>query len=241
MSHINLNEIDLSKLRIAKVGRAVKLIYGESKEPLQLVTGKLYSPFGVRMNENKYSNWNTYNIDCSLNQSNSEISVAYKTSLEVLDQRIIELLANSNQLFENDKNKPHDDLFDDIQNYYSPILRENKTYPKIMKIALPRDTKGNFECVLFDENKEKVQIDDNNIQQILCKGKIFKSIIECKNVWYYNSASGPKFGTTWNLKQLRFTQNDPSTNAGSSSELVKPYNSNYNYNKIYETNMLLDD
>lgn len=235
MSHINLNEIDLSKLRIAKVGRTVKLIYGESKEPLQLVTGKLYSPFGVRVNENKYGNFSNCNIDCSLNQSNSEVSVAYRTSLEALDQRVIELLGESDNLFENDKNKPHQDLFNDIQSYYSPILRENKTYPKLMKIALPRDTKGNFECVIFDENKEKVQLDDNNVEQVLCKGKIFKSIIECKNVWYYNSPAGPKFGTTWNLKQMRFTQNDPSSNQSSSGERVKPDN------KMYETNMLLDD
>lgn len=224
MSHINLNEIDPSKLRIAKVGRTIKLIYGDDKEPLQLVTGKLYSPFGVRVNPSNYSNFNTCNIDCSLNQSNSEVSVAYRTSLEALDKRIIELLGQSENLFD----KAPQEVFDDIQNNYSPILRENKTYPKLMKIALPRDTKGNFEFVIFDENKEKIQVDDNNISQVLCKGKIFKSIIECNKVWYYNG----RFGTTWNLKQMRLTQNDQNIET---SERVKPDNS------IYQNSMLLDD
>ena len=224
MSHINLNELNLEQLRIGKSGRAIKLFY--DKEPLQLVTGKLYSPFGVRVNPSNYSSWNTCSIDCSLNQSNSESSVAYKTALENLDKRIIELLSESQHLFD----KAPEELFSDISSVYSPILRENKTYPKLMKIALPRDTKGNFECVIFDETKEKIQLDDNNISQVLCKGKIFKSIIECNKVWYYNG----RFGTTWNLKQMRFTQNDPSS-SGDLIERTKPDN------KIYETNMLLDD
>jgi len=217
MSHINLNELDLTKLRLAKSGKMVKLVY--DKEPLEIVTGKLYTPFGVKVNPSSYSQWNTCNIDCSLNQSNSEISVAYRNSLEALDARITELLQEQGETLFN-LNGQFD--FDDINSFYSPVLRENKTYPKLMKISLPRDSKGNFEFVIFNENKEKVQVTDNNITNVLCKGKIFKSIIECNKVWYYNG----RFGTTWHLKQLRFVENENATPK--------------TYNKIYETNMLLD-
>ena len=220
MSHINLNELDISKLRIGKSGKTVKIFYG--KDILQIVTGKMYSPFGVRVNPSNYSNWTTCNIDCSLNQSDSELSIAYKTTLENLDKRIKELISESANLF--DKASP--ELFNDIDSFYSPVLRENKTYPKLIKISLPRDSKGNFEFVIFDENKEKVQLNDNNITEVLCKGKIFKSILECTKIWYYNG----RFGTTWNLKQMRFTQNDETKSTPISMD-----------NKIYQTNMLLDD
>ena len=114
---------------------------------------------------------------------------------------------------------------DDMESMYSPILRPNKTYPKLMKIALPRDTKGNFEFVVFNENKEKVSITDSNIEEVLCKGKIFKGIVECGKVWYYNG----RFGTTWNLKQMKFVEQNTSD--------IKDIQKSESYQSI----MILDD
>lgn len=196
MSHVNLSDIDLSQLKLAKSGRMIKIMY--NKEPLQLVTGKMYTPFGVKVNTNNYSNFTNCHLDCSLNQSNSEVSVKYRESLEALDKRIIELIQESLHLFTTDM----DYSPEDIPNIYSPILRENKTFPKLMKITLPRDTKGNFDYVIFDESKEKITITDSNIEEVLCKGKIFKGIIECGKIWYFKG----RFGTTWNLKQLKFVE-----------------------------------
>jgi hypothetical protein len=198
MSHVNLADIDLSQLKLAKSGRMIKVIY--NKEPLQLVTGKMYTPFGVKINTNNYSNFTTCHLDCSLNQSKSEVSVKYKESLEALDKRIIELIQESLHLFNTDTEYQ----VEDIPNIYSPILRENKTFPKLMKITLPRDSKGNFDYVIFNENKEKVNITgDDILTEVLCKGKIFKGIIECGKIWYFKG----RFGTTWNLKQLKFVEN----------------------------------
>ena len=224
MSHINLFDLDLTKLRIAKSGRAIKLLY--NKEPLQIVTGKLYTPFGVKVNTNSYSSFTTCHIDCSLNQSNSEASVAYRNALEALDVKIIELLQESIHLF-NTGNASYQ--ADDIPSIYSPILRENKTFPKLIKIGLPRDARGNFECVLFNENKEKIFIDDSNVEQILCKGKIFKGIIECSKFWYYNG----RFGTTWSLKQLKFVENKE-------RDVDVDESTDQNKAEIYQSMMLLD-
>ena len=215
MSHINLFDLDLTKLKVAKSGRLVKLMY--EKEPLQLVTGKMYAPFGVKVNQNSYSPFTTCHLDCSLNQSASEVSVKYRQALE----DSIHLFNTGNLAFTED----------DIPNIYSPMLRENKTYPKLMKITLPRDSKGNFECVIFDESKEKVALNDNTIEDVLCKGKIFKGIIECGKIWYYNG----RFGTTWNLKQLKFIENNVVDN--------QPNQTNQSAQKaeIYQNIMLLDD
>lgn len=220
MSCVNLNSLDLSQLKIAKAGKFVKLIY--NKEPLQLVTGKMYTPFGVKVNPNNYSAFNTCHLDCSLNQSSSDISIAYRNSIEELDRRILELISENVDLF----NTGNTDINFD-ENIYSPVLRENKTYPKLMKISLPRDNKGNFDFVIFKSESEKVPLNDTNILDVLCKGKIFKGIIECGKVWYYNG----RFGTTWNLKQMRFVEND--IQQQSPEQKVD--------DTIYQNNMLLDD
>jgi hypothetical protein len=222
MSHVNLSDIDLSQLKVAKSGRMIKIMY--NKEPLQLVTGKMYTPFGVKVNTNNYSNFTNCHLDCSLNQGNSETSVKYRESLEALDKRIIELIQESLHLFNTDTNYQPDD----IPNIYGPILRENKTYPKLMKITLARDTKGNFDYVIFNENKEKVTITDNNIEEVLCKGKIFKGIIECGKIWYFKG----RFGTTWNLKQLKFVENNI---------VNRPQNSTSESASTAQVYMMLDD
>lgn len=218
MSHINLFDLNLSLLKIAKCGRMVKLVY--NKEPLQLVTEKMYTPFGVKVNTNNYSSFTNCHLDSSLNQSSSEVSVKYGKALESLDARIIELLKESEHLFTNTES-----TIEDIETIYSPILRPNKTYPKLMKISLPRDTKGNFEFVVFNELRQKVQITDSNIEEILCKGTVFKGIIESGKVWYYNG----RFGTTWNLKQMKFSEQTTAVNTHSEN----PEN--------YQSIMIIDD
>lgn len=101
-------------------------------------------------------------IDCSLNQSKSETSVKYRESLEELDRQVIKLIQDNLGQFNTGSMTFEPE---DIPNIYSPILRENKSYPKLMKLNLPRDSKGNFECVIFDENKNKSSIDENNLQR----------------------------------------------------------------------------
>ena len=139
--------------------------------------------------------------------------------MEALDNRIIELIQEYEQLFNTDNDNIN---FNDIKSIYCPILKENKTYPKLMKISLPRDTKGNFDFVVFDETKNKITVDDSTIEQVLCKGKIYKGIIECSKIWYYKG----KFGTTWNFKQLKFVENN-----------VQPHSKQ----EIYQKNMLIDE
>ena len=222
-SHINILDIDLSKLDLGKSGRNIKLLY--NRQPLQLVTSKMYTPFGVKVYNNDYSSFTNCHLDCSLNQGQDEILLA----LAALDNRIIELIKSKSNLFKDAINIEFDD---DVSTYYSPFLRPNKNYPKLMKISLPRDKNGNFDFVLFSENKDKVPVDDKNIEDIFCKGTSFKGIIECSKLWYYKG----KFGSTWNLVQLRFSPKGINVDDDAeeqSSESIKMAN--------YTTNMMLDD
>jgi hypothetical protein len=192
---LDIDNIDITKFKLGKSGRAIKLLY--DKEPVKLCTSSLISPFGVKSVNKDWSAFTEYYIDCSLNQSSSEksSSMVFKNAIDVLDNVIQDLVKDNLSLFNTKNENARDDFV------YNKILRENGNYPKLMKLQIVRDKNGNFESFIFNENKEKIKIDEENIEQILVKRKIFKCIIECAKVWYYNG----KVGTIWNIYQLKFS------------------------------------
>lgn len=188
MSLININDIDWNAFSLGKSGRTIKLLY--NKTPFQFCTSLLYSPFGIKSTSKDWSKYDEYYIDCSLNQSDSDMSIEFREFVSKLDDKIIELTNNNKELLNITGN------FD-----YNKILRENKNYPKLMKLQLPRDKNGNFDCFVFGTDKSKIKIDETNIEEVLSKGKIFKCIIECSKLWYFKE----KVGSIWNIVQLKFT------------------------------------
>ena len=196
---------NLKDIKLGKSGRAVKLFY--NKEPIQICTSTMYLPFGVKSVNKEWNNFSEYSIDCSLNQSSSETSIVFRDTINDLDSVINELVKANLSMF-NNKNETATDSF-----VYSPMLRENKTYPKLMKLQLPRDKNGNFESFIFDETKHKIPINENNITEILHKGRTFKAIIECVKVWYYNG----KVGSIWKVVQLKFAEKTISDNTNTNT------------------------
>lgn len=193
MPVVDLDTFDFSNLRLGKSGRAIKLLNG--KEPVQLCTSTMYLPFGVKYVVKEWSNYAEYSIDCFLNNSRSDVSVKFRESVERLDSVISDLVKRNLGMFDS-KTERADENF-----VYTPLLRENGAYPKLMRLQLGRDRNGNFESFIFDENKQKVPVDENNIETVLAKGKVFKTIIECVKVWYYNG----KVGSIWKIVQLKFS------------------------------------
>lgn len=188
---IDIENIDWDKFVLAKSGRAIKLLY--DKESVQFCTSSLYTPFGVKSVEKDWSTFSEYSIDCSLNSAQSVTANSFKAVLQMLDEKIKELVDKQPGIF----NKGNDQNF-----VYSPMLRENGTYPKLIKLQITRDKNGNFTSVIFDENKNKMVINESNIAEALSKGKVFKCIIECAKVWCFND----KVGTIWNIVQLKFSE-----------------------------------
>ena len=68
---LKLGSCDLEPIRLGKSGRSVKLLY--NKSPFKMHTIKMYCPFGVKSVNKDWSNITEYYVDCSLNQSESEI------------------------------------------------------------------------------------------------------------------------------------------------------------------------
>lgn len=215
---LDLENIDWNNFKLAKAGRSIKLLY--EKEPVQFCTSSLYSPFGVKSSVKDWNVFTDYVLDCSLNQSDYENNVAFKTFLDKLDAKIQELCKDNVNLFQTSSKN-----FDN--NYtYSPLLRENGNYAKLLKLQLQRDKNGNFQSFVFDCNKDKIKINEDNIEETLCKGKVFKCIIECSKLWYYNG----KIGSTWSIVQLKFNE----------KKVIDNNSTNNNNDNVYNNLMIID-
>jgi len=191
MSQTTISNLDLTKLKIGKSGKMIKILYNGL--PLQLSTSKMITPFGVKINNNNYSPFTNCHIDSSLYQNSNLLE---KNLYDNLESAVIQLIKTNCGVF-NQKDTDEIDFTKD--DFYSPIFKPNKEYPKLLKISLPRDRNGNFDLVIFDENKQKIPLNDNTIETVLPKGTVFKSIIECNKVWAFKN----KIGITWNLIQMK--------------------------------------
>lgn len=183
----NLQELVFDQFNLAKVSRNVRLIH--NKQNININTHVLYMPFNLSKYKKQWSNFEEYSVDCYVQD------VACSEKLSQFDDYIFDLSKKNSQLF-------------NVQNLndasYSPMYRENKTYPKLLKLYLPRDNNGNFTTQFFDDKSEKIIVDENNIETILSKKTMFKCIITCSKVWYYQN----KIGSIWNIVQLKMVSND---------------------------------
>lgn len=215
---IDIGKVDWSLVQLVKSGRSVKLMY--NKEPLQFCTATLYTPFGVRSIDRDWSNFSEYSIDCSVSSLRSETSETFVNFLKELENNASKLVNDNLDIFKTPKSKQQ--IPETVQ--FSPIMRENGTYPKLIKLQLPRDKNGNFESFAFDQNKDKIRLSEDNIQTVLAKGKSFKCILECAKLWLWND----KVGIVWNIVQLKQVENAKRENAIQDADK-------------YTENMILDD
>lgn len=79
---------------------------------------------------------------------------------------------------------------------YSPIIKtpNDPAYAPTFKITMYKRN-NKFECDVFDENKEKIEIENPHT----IKGCNAMALMQCTGIWM----AGSKFGTTWKLNQLR--------------------------------------
>lgn len=224
---VSVDLLNFNNLNLGKVGRVIKLIY--DKQPLQLKTGNLYLPFGINKYKKQWSPFEEYSIDCYIKDDNKNIDLKFTE----LNDKIFNLVKENNQLFNN---------VDTSVLTNSPFYRDNKTFPKLLKLQLPRNSDGNFTTQFFDENSNVINVDENNIEDILSKKTMFKALIVCSKVWVYQN----KVGSIWNIVQIKLnpkqTDSDTDSSIDDSDEnivipdKVKPINESGIY-----TRMLIDD
>ena len=197
---MDYSNIDMSKITLCKTGKKiVKLMYNND-EPFQLKTSELFMPFTLNKFKNHWSSFSDYSVECYV----SDTEFSYK---------LIELDNTINNLF-----KTNTVYFPDITNdyIYSKIYRDNKDYPKLLKLNFPRDNNGNFTTCFFDENSKSIIVNDQNIEDILIKKSNFKTLITNSKVW--STTNTNKVGSTWDVVQLKLIS--PKTNKNSSKQEI---------------------
>ena len=199
---MSLNDINFDNLNLGKSGRTFKLIY--DKQSLQISTNTLYMPFNLNKYKKQWSNHQDYTVDCYVD--NGQLNGDYITKLTQFNEYIFELIKSQRNLF----NVPENEEIT-----YSPFYRDNKTFPKLLKLQLPRDTNGNFTTQFFDENSQKIYVDENNIDEILTKKSTFKTIIGCSKVYLYQGRAG----CIWDIVQLKLVPKQCSNSENSDSDI----------------------
>lgn len=178
MSVLKINEINYDNVKLGKVGKSTKLLYvtENSKANLKVATPKLSMMF-LNSVTKEWANFTEFSMDCNI-KDDEEMLVEFSNNLK---QRIIE---ENRSTYEE-------------QSYFS-MVKENKNYPKLIKLVFPRDSQGNFETVVFDKEKNKIMITEDNIEDIFKRYLSMKCIIECSKVWSVNG----KYGLIWNVVQI---------------------------------------
>lgn len=222
-SFVSLNNLDFKNLNLGKSGRSVKLLY--DKQSINMSTNVLYMPFNLNTYKRQWSNYDDYTVDCYIDSGHSDNE--YIQKMNKFNDVIFDLVKSNLHLF----NVPENE-----QITFTPFYRENKTFPKLLKLHLPRDQNGNFTTQFFDENSNKIFVDENNIQTILSKKASFKTIINCTKVYLYQN----KAGCAWDILQLKLVQNTKDINTSDCSDNGSEDNNTTVNSNIYTQMSLID-
>ena len=208
---MDIQDMQFDKLNILKSGRNMRLVYNKSN--IELKTPELYLPFSINKYKKQWMNYEEYSIDCYVNDCSS-LNKNFSDQLIKLDENIYNISKENIQLLGGTSN--------DVVSY-SKMYRDNKDYPKLLKLYLPRDNNGNFTTHFFDENGKVIHITEQNIDTILHKKSIFKTLITSSKVWYYQN----KIGSTWNILQLKVLKSDESSNLEETDDRTKNIYNNF--------------
>lgn len=180
MSVMKINNIVFDNVKLGKAGRSTKLVYMTDglKENLKISTPKLMMKF-LNSTSKEWANFTEFSMDCSIPDIEDEnMLVEFSNNI---NKRIIE---ENRSIYEE-------------QSYFS-MVKDNKNYSKMIKLVFPRDSNGNFETVVFDKEKNKIMITEDNIEDTFKRCLTMKCVIECVKVWSVNG----KYGLIWNVTQV---------------------------------------
>lgn len=218
--------MSFENIKLAKIKKSFALVDTENQNKyMRVASDRLYMPFSVSAYENKYSSFKDYSIACYVTEKDEEV-------LTELDEKIKDLVDNS-------------EIFDSSNNEYKSLLKQNRDFPKLFNLKLPRDKHGNFAIVkdgpdgvskshaivVYDENKVKIKLTVDNIEEIFCKKRMFKCIFENAKIYEYNSV----IGTTWNLVQMKYCSPASTLEKQVDSDEISCSNDDIDYSKCLLT------
>lgn len=208
---INVKEFDISKVSFGDIkkindkgGKYISMYY--DKSPFVIQTPQSYAPFGVNVFTDVNDNSTSHSLELSFKEKESrETLQLWYSILEQIDQKVLEtVLENSQAWIRKPKNK---DVVDALFTRSIRIPTDRETgevidkWPATYRLKMPKDNKGQFRCVAYDENtKDEVSL-EGMIPKM--KGAKVTAIATCGGIW----VAGGKFGCSWKAQQLMIKAN----------------------------------
>ena len=208
---INVKEFDISKVSFSDIkkindkgGKYISMYY--DKSPFVIQTPQSYAPFGVNVFTDVNDNSTSHSLELSFKEKESrETLQLWYNILEQIDQKVLEtVLENSQAWIRKPKNK---DVVDALFTRSIRIPTDRETgeviakWPATYRLKMPKDNKGQFRCIAYDENTK----DEISLEAIIpkMKGSKVTAIATCGGIW----VAGGKFGCSWKAQQLMILPN----------------------------------
>lgn len=168
--------------------------------PLVMQVGPLETPFGLSVFDKTTPP--KYSVDLKLrgydDAANNPKTATIYNALHGLDEYMLDQgVKNSKAWFKGDKSR------EVLSELYTPTVKfakdqegNLKPYPPTLKLQL-RQRDGKFETQVYDDKKRP--LNDVPLEDILVKGSVITSLIQCTGVWF----AGGKFGLSWKAIQIR--------------------------------------
>ena len=208
---INVKEFDINKISFSEIkkindkgGKYISMYY--DKSPFVIQTPQSYAPFGVNVFTDVNDNSTSHSLELSFKEKESRQTLQmWYNILEQIDQKVLDtVLENSQAWIRKPKNK---DVVEALFTRSIRIPTDRETgevidkWPATYRLKMPKDNKGQFRCIAYDENtKDEVSL-DSMIPKM--KGSKVTAIATCGGIW----VAGGKFGCSWKANQLMILPN----------------------------------
>ena len=209
---IDLKKIEFSKLRKTNSGAKISYINYGSLEEEGVVSLQIQSPHTALTFDAKYypdDSGGKYDCRVSLNGESADMLA------------FIEMMRNMDELIKGIAKKNSKEWFgkasisDEILNEkYVPMVRDYKDpetgektgkYAPTFGFKVKHNREKQYLCKFFDENKRKINVNDENaddfksVESILKKSTSMRMILKCTGLWF----SPQGFGCSWKPLQMK--------------------------------------
>ena len=190
------SNVTISPLKVMESGAKLAFINYDSAA-LKMQVSAIPIPYGMSIFDK--AGPVKYSVDLSLKGyevEGSKMKTVYD-AFTALDEYMIEMgVKNSKTWFKSELNR------EVVKAFYTPIVRFSKDaegnpkpYPPTVKIQL-KQRDGKFDIYIVDDKKRPLT--DIPLEDILVKGAIITSIIQCTGIWF----AGSKYGLSWKANQM---------------------------------------
>lgn len=209
---VDMKKIEFSKLRKTNSGAKISYINYGSLEEEGVVSLQIQSPHTAMTFDAKYypdDSGGKYDCRVSLNGETGDM-LAFIEMMRNMDE-LIKGIAKKNSKEWFGKASISDEILDEK---YVPIVRDYKDpetgektgkYAPTFGFKVKHDSGKKYACRFYDENKRKININDESaddfklVEGILKKGTSMRLLLKCTGLWF----SPQGFGCSWRPLQMK--------------------------------------